>query len=220
MIAKELITERLNPLRSNDTVETAIDYLVTEGISELPIVESKRVVNYGRLETLSAVLDKDQLLSEVIPLNPHTPVASENQHWFEMIPILAANELGIIAVVNHEGLYSGIIEQKELNKLIGQSLTYRGQGAVIVIESDERDFSPATISRWVEENGAKIVGLMVTQTENRRFRVNLKLNTPYAKPIVQTLNRQGFRVEQVYMAEDNDERDGAEIDLALRFFNL
>jgi hypothetical protein len=147
-------------------------------------------------------------------------VASENQHLFEMIPILAANELGIIAVVNHEGLYSGIIEQKELNKLIGQSLTYRGQGAVIVIESDERDFSPATISRWVEENGAKIVGLMVTQTENRRFRVNLKLNTPYAKPIVQTLNRQGFRVEQVYMAEDNNERDGAEIDLALRFFDL
>ena len=220
MIARELISERLNPLRYGDSVETAIAYLVSEGVSELPIIENKKVVNYGRLELLSSIEDKNQPLSEAVAQNPHTAVASENQHLFEMIPILAANQLSIIAVIDENGIYKGLIEQKEVNKLIAQSLTYRGIGAVIVIESDERDFSPATISRWIEENGAKVVGLMVTQTESRRLRVNLKLNTTFAKHIVQTLNRQGYRVEQVYLSQDNDERDGAEIDLALKFFDL
>ena len=220
MIARELISERLNPLRYSDSVETAISYLVSEGVTELPIIENKKVINYGRLEFLSAIEDKNQPLSEAVAQNPHTAVASVNQHLFEMIPILAANQLSIIAVVDENGVYKGLIEQKEVNKLIAQSLTYRGIGAVIVIESDERDFSPSTISRWIEENGAKVVGLMVTQTESRRLRVNLKLNTTIAKPIVQTLNRQGYRVEQVYLSEDNDERDGAEIDLALKFFDL
>ncbi len=43
MIAKELISEQVHALRTTDSVETAIDYLATQGFSELPILENKSI---------------------------------------------------------------------------------------------------------------------------------------------------------------------------------
>lgn len=220
MIAKELISEHLHVLRITDSVETAIDYLASQGFSELPILENKSLYNYCRIASLYLVEDKSQELQKVVPPNPHAPRAQEDQHLYELVPMLAANELSILAVEDKESHFIGCIEQKQVNKLITQSLTYRGIGAVIVLELEEKDYSPATIARWVEENGAKVLGMMVSHIEFGRLNVNLKLNTTYVRAIVATLDRQGYRVSQVYLSEDSNESNDHEIDLALRFFDL
>lgn len=220
MIAKELISEQVHALRTTDSAETAIDYLATQGFSELPILENKSIYNYCRLQTLYSVEDRSQMLSDVVAANPHAPKAFEDQHLYELVPMLAANELSVLGVVDVEGVYIGAIDQKQINKLITQSLTYRGMGAVLVLELDEIDYTPATIARWIEENGAKILGLMVTQLEMGRLKVNIKVNTTYVRTVTATLERQGYRVSQIYLSEDSNDKNDHEIDLALRFFDL
>jgi len=220
MIAKELISEQVHALRTTDSAETAIDYLATQGFSELPILENKSIYNYCRLQTLYSVEDRSQILSDVVAANPHAPKAFEDQHLYELVPMLAANELSVLGVVDVEGVYIGAIDQKQINKLITQSLTYRGMGAVLVLELDEIDYTPATIARWIEENGAKILGLMVTQLEMGRLKVNIKVNTTYVRTVTATLERQGYRVSQIYLSEDSNDKNDHEIDLALRFFDL
>ena len=54
-------------------------------------------------------------------------------HLYELVPMLAANELSILAVTDADGQYQGIIEQKSINKLIADSFTYRGMGAILVL---------------------------------------------------------------------------------------
>ena len=220
MIAKDLISEQVHALRTTDSVETAIDYLATQGFSELPILENKSIYNYCRLQSLYAMDDKTQVLSEVVAPNLHAPKAFEDQHLYELVPMLAANELSVLGVVDAESSYIGAIDQKQINKLITQSLTYRGMGAIMVLEVDEKDYTPATIARWIEENGAKVLGLMVSQLEFGRLKVNIKMNTTYVRSIIATLERQGYRILQVYLSEDSNDKNDHEIDLALRFFDL
>lgn len=220
MIAKELISEQLHALRTTDSVETAIDYLATQGFSELPVLENKTIYNYCRLQSLYALPNKSQELMHVVASNPHAPKALEDQHLYELVPLLASNELSVLGVVDAAGSYIGSIDQKQINKLITQSLTYRGLGAVLVLEMDEKDYSPATMARWIEENGAKVIGLMVSQLEFSRLKVNIKVNTTYVRAIIATLDRQGFRVSQVYLSEDSNDKNDHEIDLALRFFDF
>ena len=220
MIAKELLSEQVHALRTTDSVETAIDYLATQGFSELPVLENKSIYNYCRLQTLYSFEDKSQVLSEVVAVNPHAPKAFEDQHLYELVPMLAANELSVLGVVDVEGVYIGAIDQKQINKLITQSLTYRGMGAVLVLELDEKDYTPATIARWIEENGAKVLGLMVSQLDMGRLKVNIKVNTTYVRTVTATLERQGYRVSQIYLSEDSNDKNDHEIDLALRFFDL
>jgi predicted transcriptional regulator len=220
MIAKELISENIHVLRTTDSVDTAIDYLATQGLMVLPILSQKELYNYGRLDFLYAIEDKSQELQQCVAANPHAPRALEQQHLYELVPLLASNELSVLAVEDRSGGFVGCIDQKQINKAITQSLTYRGIGAVLVLEMEERDFSPATIARWVEENGAKVLGLMLSQQDYGRLKVNLKVNTTFVRSLVATLNRQGFPVTQVYLSEDNNDDNDQEIDLALRFFDL
>ena len=112
MIVKELINERLNLLRSNDTVETAIDYLVTEGISELPIAESN-VLSITRLEPYEC-FRQGSIIIGGNPLNPHTPVASENQHLFEMIPIWQLMSLELLQWLTTMGCIQALLSKKNL----------------------------------------------------------------------------------------------------------
>lgn len=220
MIAEQLISEQYHVLRTTDSVEGSIDYMCSLGVSELPILEKKQVYNYARLAQLHAVEDKSQSLIDVVAMNPHAPVALANQHLYEIVPVLAANELGVLAVVNNEGQFIGLIDQKRINRNITESMTYRGIGAVVVLNVDDRDFSPAIICRWVEENGAKVLGMMVSQSEFGKLKLNLKLNTTLVKGIISTFRRQGYEVENVYLAEDHSDDGFREFDLALKFFDL
>lgn len=220
MIASELLSEHLDCLRLTDTVEAAIDFMESQGVCELPIVDKKRLYNYARITSLHMLQDKQQLLLEVIPQNQFSPSVKIDQHIYEIVPILASNELSVVAVIDHDDQFLGLVDQKRLNKQITESLTYRGLGAVLVLKVSDRDFAPSVFARWIEENGAKIIGMMVHTTTEGKLMVNLKINTTIVKNIVATFQRQNFRVEHVYLSEDFNQDNDRAIDLALKFFDF
>ena len=219
MIASQLINEHLSPLRTTDSVDAALLFMISQGVTELPLIEQKQLWNYVRLQQL-ATLPKDQTLGDVISKHPFPPSAQSNNHLYELIPLLAANELSILAVTDSDGQYQGIIEQKSINKLIADSFTYRGMGAILVLRMSDRDFAPSQLARWIEENGAKLLGIMINHADQGQLRINVKLNTTTVKPILATLERQSIVVEHVFMAEDHDENDSKAFDVVFKFFDI
>ena len=113
-----------------------------------------------------------------------------------------------------------MIEQKTINKVIAESFTYRGMGAILVLKMSDRDFAPSQIARWVEENGAKILGLMINHADQGFLRINIKLNTTSVKNILATLSRQDVEIEHVFMADDYDENDSKAFDMVFKFLDL
>lgn len=194
-------------------------FMISQGVTELPLIEQKQLYNYVRLQQLSG-LPKEQSLGDAIAKNPFTPSAQSNNHLYELVPMLAANELSLLAVTDAEGMYQGIIEQKSINKLISESFTYRGMGAILVLRMDDRDFAPSLLARWIEENGAKMLGMMINHAEQGELRIHVKLNTTVVRGIMATLERQHVKVEHVFMAEDHDENDSKAFDVVFKFFDI
>ena len=95
-----------------------------------------------------------------------------------------------------------------------------GMGAILVLKMSDRDYAPSEIARWVEENGAKILGLMISQADQGMLRINIKLNTSRVKNILATLSRQNINVDQVLMADDCDENDTKAFDVVFKFLDL
>jgi hypothetical protein len=219
MIASQLINEHLSPLRTTDSVDAALAFMISQGVTELPLIEQKQLYNYVRLQQLSG-FPKEQSLGDAIAKNPFPPSAMGQSHLYELVPMLAANELSILAVTDADGQYQGIIEQKSINKLIADSFTYRGMGAILVLRMSDRDFAPSQLARWIEENGAKLLGIMINHADQGQLRINVKLNTTTVKPILATLERQSIVVEHVFMAEDHDENDSKAFDVVFKFFDI
>jgi len=219
MIAGSLIHDSLSPLRLSDTVGAALEYMNAMRVSELPVVDNNRLHNYAR--TLNLLQEKaDKRLADIIPFNPHAPVVHAQQHVYEVIPLMVASDLEVMAVANDQNQIIGIIDQRKIQEIISQSLTYKGMGAVLVIMAEPRDFAPSHIMRLVEENGAKVLGMMVNQTEAGNLLVSLKLNTTLVKGIVASLSRFGYKTEDVYMSEDFNRQDNNEYESILRFFDI
>ena len=95
-----------------------------------------------------------------------------------------------------------------------------GMGAILVLKMSDRDYAPSQISRWIEENDAKILGLLISPADQGMLNVNIKLNTSRVKNILATLSRQNVNVEHVLMADDYDENDTKAFDVAFKFLDL
>lgn len=219
MLVSSLINESLYPLRKSDTVGTAREFMTEQGVTELPILDNKFLHNYARAVLLIDFKDT-QKLEDVIPYNPHAPRIFENQHLYEIIPVFANSELHVLTVLNAENEFVGIVDQKSLHKQISQSLTYKGVGAIIQLNVLPADFAPSQIARLVEENGAKVLGMMVNNTENGSLDISLKINTTSVKGIVATFQRFNIKVQNCYMAEDYQNGSEKEYASVLRFFDI
>jgi acetoin utilization protein AcuB len=219
MLALSLLNESLTPLRRSDTVRAAREFMAEQGVTELPVLDKSGLYNYVR-SILLIDAREDQKLDELIPFNPHAPRVTENQHVYEIIPVLAAADMQVIAVMNEQGEFAGIIDQRHIHRMISQSLTYKGVGAVVVIGSKDKDFAPSQIMRLVEENGAKVLGMMVEHAEHQELIISLKLNTTVVKSIIATLQRFHYPLKGCYMAEDYNPSGEKEYDAVLRFFDL
>jgi predicted transcriptional regulator len=219
MRAFELLNDTLYALRRTDTVATARAFMAEQGVTELPILDKQELYNYVR-SIMLAEYNSDQKLEDVIAFNPLAPRISENSHLYEMVPVFAASDLQVLAVVNDNHEFVGIVDQKSLHKQISQSLTYKGIGAVILLKVEPSDFAPSQIARLVEENGAKVLGMMVNHNEDGSLELSLKINTTIVKGIVATFQRFNYKVVNCYMSEDYNKGSEKEYDSVLRFFNI
>jgi predicted transcriptional regulator len=219
MDASQLINNSIVALRKTDTVASALTFMSQQGALELPIIEKNKVYNYAR-SILLLDMDPAKKLEEVIPLNPHAPVVYLRQHLYEIVPVFASANLQFIAVLNENEEFAGIVDQRNIYKTLATSLTYRGPGAVILVQLEDKNFAPSQIARLIEENGAKIIGMMVDQLIDGDLMVNIKVNTTLVRQICATLNRFGFTVKECYMAEDWGNSDEKEFDSVLRFFDI
>jgi acetoin utilization protein AcuB len=219
MKANDLLNEAIIPLRRSDTVSAARAFMAEQGVTELPVLDKTELYNYAR-----AILLNDQpgekRLEEVLPYNPHAPRALVNSHLYELVPVFAAADLHVLAVVNENHEFVGVIDQKSIHKHIAQSLTYKGIGAVLLLSVRPIDFAPSQIARMVEENGAKVLGMMVEHTDETSLKVSLKLNTTQVKNIVATFKRFDMKVLDCFMAEVFDTGSEKEYNSVLKFFDI
>jgi acetoin utilization protein AcuB len=98
-----------------------------------------------------------------------------------------------------------------------------GEGSILVLTMEERDYSLSQISRYVEENNAKILSAHVVTDEHDpyRIRLTLRLNTSNLARITATLERFGYLVSAQFsgtaeVGEDEQER----FDALLRYLSV
>ncbi len=155
MIAKDLLSELIPPLKTSDTGNQALQWMEIFRISHLPIVNEK--------ELLGLISDSDifDLNSPDEPIGNHqlsltTPYVFEDQHIFEVVEKVAENKLTLIPVLNNKKEYIGPITLQDLLSGLAKVTNVEKHGAIIVLEMNIRDYSLVQLSQIVESEEAKI----------------------------------------------------------------
>ena len=203
MLANELISELIMPLRTSDTGNIALSWMDELHISHLPIVNNEKFLGLVSEKDIYEQNDPDEPLGGY-QLSLVRPYVHDDQHLFEVIRIMSTMELTLLPVLDEHENYLGCITLSRLLKEFAQLGSIDQPGGIIVLQMNIADYSLHEISRIVESNDAKILSSNVsTFSESNMIEVTLKLNKIDVSPVLQTFNRYEYQISASFSEENN-----------------
>jgi len=221
MIAKQLLTGSIQPLKTSDTGAFAITQMEEYRISHLPIVND--------VEFLGVISDTDILslneLDEPIgsyKLSLSRAYVTEDQHVFEVMKTFASLKLTMLPVLDEKNHYLGMITMTNLVHHLASMSSIDNPGGIIVLEINDNDYVLSEIAQIVESNDAKVLSMYITSHPNStKLEVALKINRIDIGPVLQTFFRYNYIVKASWSAEDAYQEDLRErFDSLMNYLNI
>jgi CBS domain-containing protein len=214
MIAKDLITDEIPPLKHTDTGETALKWMDEFKVSHLPVLKND---NFVGLVSESDILDKLDLEETLDKLFDHLPrpYVKENAHFYEVLYKISEHKISVIPILREDETYVGCTSIFHLMILISNTGSIKETGGILVLEVNQIDYSLAQIAQIVESNNARILSSFIMSTpDSTKLEVTLKINQIELDRIIRTFERYDYTISASYQKSQFDE------DLQLRYDGL
>ena len=222
LLAEDLLNQMIPPLKSTDTTAKAARWLEEFHVGQLPVLSGKHYRGLITENDLADYENPDTQLAD-LPLRYADTFVQHDQHFFRVMELAIQNRIQLVPVLDEQQEYAGVVTVSDALAAFGPVPGPAGQGSILVLTMEERDYSLSQISRYVEENNAKILSAHVVNDEHDpyRIRLTLRLNTDNLARITATLERFGYMVSAQFSgtaAVSEDEQD--RFDALLRYLSV
>lgn len=220
MIARQLISDEITPLRTSDTGTKALNWMDEYKVSHLPIVNNEVFLGIVSEQDIYSLNDVDEPLGNH-KLSLKNPYVNEHQHIYNVLKIIDEMDLTVIPVLDDHDRYLGCFTLKRLLTYIASLYSIDNPGGVIILEVSETDYSLTEIANIIESNNAKILSSFITNhKDSTRLEVVIKVNKIELGAILQTFDRYGYFVKASF-GEDKDPEDLRErYDSLMNYLNI
>ena len=220
MHASDLIAPDLPPLRPDDTVGRALDWMEEFKVRHLPVTENGRLVGLVRDTDL---VDRNDAKAPVRELmgQVELPYVRDGQHIYDVMKLMAERGLTVLPVLDPTGTYLGAINEHEALRRLAEAINIGEPGSVVVLVMNQNDYSLQRIAGIVESNGAKLLSVYNrTLPEGPRMEVTLKVNREDISDILQSFERFDYFVKSTYQGSKFHEDLRGRYDELMRFLDL
>lgn len=219
MIARELISHLIHPLRTSDTGEQAMTYLQVYHLKHLPIVNNEQLLGTISEEDITTSPIDEAIGSFSLGLNK--AFVRDTDHLFEVMSVMADHKLTVIPVVDQKDNYLGLITLEDLIQYYARSFSFSEPGGIIVIELQKADYSLAEISRIIEGENAVILTSFLSHDESTRMMyLTIKTNQKEIQHLQATLERFGYNIKATFSEEGYFESLQDHYDAFLHYLNV
>jgi acetoin utilization protein AcuB len=198
MIAKDLLSDAIMPVKPGETSIQALSWMDEFRVAHLPVVDGSE---YLGLLSEDDIYGSGQF-EEAVGVHSLTftkPYVDELSHVFEVMRVIAEHKLTLLPVLDEKGHYLGVITLEDLVQKFSSVSSIQNPGAVIVLERSYKDYSISEISQIIESNDATILSMFVTSVpESTLMEISIKINRMELGPILQTFNRYNYIIKATY----------------------
>src|SRR5436190_1142095 len=132
MTAEELINQMIPPLKITDKGRQALNWMDEFRITQLPVIDDDLI--YKGIITENAIiesgnLDKNISEYEMIAVEQSTHPTT---HFYDVIKLAMKNKLQVIAVVDNENKFLGVISVNDTTAIMAQMFASQGPGGILV----------------------------------------------------------------------------------------
>ncbi|WP_276368160.1 CBS domain-containing protein [Chryseolinea sp. H1M3-3] len=221
MIAEDLINHMLPPLKGTDDAHKAIVWMEEFRCAYMPVVEDEKLLGFISEEIILETNDIEKQVKDFELVGQNCYVHLDT-HFYDILKIAANNKLQMVAVLNQDQNYCGVITIQDTLISFAQTAAVQLPGGILVLSMNHNDYSLAEISRLIEENHAKILSSIVKEDplDAVKLRLTLKINQVDLSRIVATLERFGYKVIGRYHETKPEGDDKDRIDMLLRYLDI
>lgn len=220
MLAKDIITDEIPPLKMTDTGLMAINWMDEFKVSQLPIVNKQE---YLGLISDTDILDMNITDKELgkCKLSLLRPFVFENQHIYEAIKLLASMKLSVLPVLDDKQNYVGLIPATTLVYHFATLAATREPGGIIVLEMNVHDYSLTQIAQIVEGNDGKVLSCYLNpHADSTKIEVTLKINKEDLSAILQTFYRYNYTVKASFHQSEFSDDMKNRFDSFMNYINI
>lgn len=220
MLAGDLITDEIPPLKITDTVEVALDWMEQFKVSHLAVVDNRKLIG---LVSETDLLDYDHPEEQINASKLHImrPAIHYYQHTYDLLRLMSSLNLTLIPVIDEKELYKGCITLQGIVQNLSNMASVQNPGGVIVLEMNQNDYSVTHIGNIIEGNEAKILSLHVSsQPDSTKVEITIKVNRENLSGIIQTFNRYNYSVKAAFQHEDYNRGLDDRMGEFLHFLNI
>jgi acetoin utilization protein AcuB len=220
MFAAEIISDAIPSLRTDDTVQKALDRMNDFKLKHLPVVNEVTLLGLVSEDDLLNIADHGTLLSDaaVNMLNVFIP---NNAHTYDVIRLLSQLKLTAVPVLDQQKNYLGLVTINNMVNAVAEQYAVNEPGGIIVLEISNRDNSLAHIAQIVEADNAQILSSYVNSFEDStRLEVTLKVNKTEITSLVASFERYDYQVKEVYNNTQIDDGSQERYDSFMNYLNV
>jgi CBS domain-containing protein len=221
MQAFEYINNLIPPLKLTDKTGKALLWMEEIRTNCLPVVQDKQFKGLVTDEQIYT-LNQPQETLDVIDLENQACFVYLDKHIYDVIRIAAEFHTTMVAVLDKNHEYLGVITMEDAITAFADSLSIQSNGAVIVLSMMMTDYSMAEIARVIESENAKILSSFIASDplDDSKIKLTLKLDKTELRHVKATLERFSYHVLDHYQEQAGVSEDQERIDNLFRFLDI
>jgi len=221
MIAEELVNEMIPALSMKDNAEKAILWMGELRTNFLPVIEKGIFKGFVSEEIIFENNDLEKEIRE-IKLIAENCYVSRKQHYYDLIRLVKEFHIDLVAVVDDELNYIGVVTIEDIINALSQSSAIQNPGAIIILSINKIDYSLAEITRLVEENNVKVLSSYVKTDpqDSNKLLLTLKINELESSRVIATLERFGYNIVAQFLESEEQESHQDRLNLLLKYIDI
>lgn len=221
MTAIELINPIIPSLNIADDIAKASSLMDDLAVHQLPVLENGQFKGFIIDETLFVDVFNSSALSSY-PLASSNCTIYSDQHFYEVVKVASGCEHGMVAVLDRDEIFVGVVTANDLFKGFSQTIGVEAPGSIVVVSVKQIDYALSEISRLVEAENTKILACYLTSDKEdpAKLHVTLKLDKKNVSHIVATLERFNYNVIGLYQEESIVSYEKERLDALMKYLNI
>ncbi|MEM6767114.1 MAG: CBS domain-containing protein [Bacteroidota bacterium] len=199
MIAREFISDTVPSVKSTDAAGRALDWMNEFKVSQLPIVDEGRYIGMVTEDDILETTDLSLSIAQIRVGGWESAAIYEDKHIYEAIRIMSTLKLEVLAVLDTNDLFQGIITIRDVLNFLEKLFSIQEPGGVMVVEIPQNGYVLSEIGRIVESTDAKILSLYLSsKPDDSGFIATLKLNVEDLSRVVASFERFDYHVIETF----------------------
>ncbi len=220
MHAIDLITPDIPPLRPQDDLGRAMDWMEEFKVGHLPVVDDGRLVGLVKDQDLVDRNDARAAVSAAME-QVEVPFVRGGQHIYEVMKLFSERGLTVVPVLDDMGRYLGCITEHQALKRLAEVTNISEPGSIVVLEMNQVDYSLHEIARLVEANDGRVLSVYThVLPTSTRVEVTLKINREDISDILRSFERYEYFVKTTYQGSKLQDDLRGRYEELMRFINL